>query len=202
MTAEQLLDLDDDSFAQALDQSFVGSRRDSKMMTLDSLLNAGNTTPNVNPVNPFETHFPQVIPEHGGYALNTLHNGQTSYNGQTAYDGHAAYNGQTAYDGQTEYSGQNSTQEMDPFADNLGGSANYKTNRNETNSVTIHPIAVPGLAYSDLNYGAAKPVMPGSIAPQFGNKPKRNTVDSRHLQPSIEANEPSGAEKDPFADLI
>ena len=56
LSAEQLLDLDDESFVQALDKSCVGSRRDSNMMTLDNLLNANNTTPIAETVNPFEMH--------------------------------------------------------------------------------------------------------------------------------------------------
>ena len=92
---------------------------------------------------------------------------------------------------------------FDPFAGEQQGSGAISMDglrQSQQQQSGIHPIAMPGMAYADLNYSAAKPVMPGSIAPQFGNKPARTIV--AQPQPSVAANEPSGTEKDPFADLL
>lgn len=103
----------------------------------------------------------------------------------------------------------------DPFSFNTFSSEYDKSstgyfddpNQRQTTLSSIHPIAIPGNNYSDLTIGA-KPVIPGTIAPQFSNKPTIKQIDNTPLetpivkvQPGLKANEPSEADRDPFADL-
>lgn len=75
----------------------------------------------------------------------------------------------------------------DPFNDN---------DPNLSRDVSIHPIALPGRTFSELQIGA-KPVMPGNLAPQFENQPAKNP-GNRHY----EAKTATASSKDPFEDLF
>lgn len=91
-----------------------------------------------------------------------------------------------------------------PDYSNPFGDAEATPAPDEPAPATIHPIAIPGNTMSDLSVGA-KPVLPGSLAPQFRSIPQKGSSISPAPPasvPSIEKNAPSGTEKDPFADLI
>lgn len=89
-----------------------------------------------------------------------------------------------------------------PFGD---GNANViAMSRPEPTPATIHPIALPGNMLPDLNVGA-KPVLPGSMAPQFRSLPPKGSSSSQITPitaPILETNAPSGTDNDPFADLL
>jgi hypothetical protein len=81
------------------------------------------------------------------------------------------------------------------YGDSLGEA--YGNYPKESGPKEIHPIAIPMNMYSDLQTGA-KPVLPGSMAPQFENQPAKN--------PGIRQEETRTTTTldsvDPFADLF
>lgn len=193
LSAEQLLDLDDESFANALDSSYLGSRRGSSHPQLDQLLAAPNPTTGSGLT-------------HGqGASLDP-------FSGSFASPSSLAFSNPQFPPGNGYHLGSSA---INPFAD-LGesgttGLANHHspspdrpTPPDTTQSApSIHPIAIPGNTMPELTMGA-KPVMPGSLAPQFGNKGGVPAIvtDVEMVPQSIERNAPSGEERDPFADLI
>jgi len=99
-----------------------------------------------------------------------------------------------------------------PFADSRGSiNAHLPYNQEEKGQHSIHPIAIPAPLSAELTIGA-KPVMPGNLAPQFAQSATPHKYDASasvanqgafvKVLPALEKNEPSGTEKDPFADLF
>lgn len=208
LSAEQLLDLDDESFATALDSSYLGSRRGSSHPQLDQLLAAPNPTTAVGlahgqgaSLDPFSGSFaspsslalpnPQFLPgnayfgAHGSSAINPF--ADLGDQGTTGLSNH--------------YHPPSSDHPALPDDATIIGTT-------QPAASTIHPIAIPGNTMPELTVGA-KPVMPGSLAPQFGNNnttPRKGVTtaatDIEMVPQSVEGNTPSGEERDPFADLI
>lgn len=189
LTAEQLLDLDDDSFAQALESSYGGSRQNSANqasfllgpsdgMLTNNAASQAQSNPNSHSqatINPFE--MPST-----GYLQDPF----DELSAPAAGNGMGIANDLSFTDPFT-----------DPFASNpVDLKASGEAARPPAERM-IHPIAIPGRTFSDLQMGA-KPVMPGTLAPQFENQPAKNPGDRQQEARNATAQ----STKDPFDDLF
>jgi len=187
MSAGQLLDMDDEQFEQMLGSASF-SRKGS--LDLHSLLNQPASRSS----------------SHGAVNYHYPDHGHLSFNDQPS-NGHAS-NGSPSNGYQHAYGEpmQHDDQVKDPFEEQreeLAERAFARTMHRAPLRVEpqgIHPIAIPMNQSNELTVGA-KPVMPGTNAPQYGYKANGDPTVRGHQQ-EVEGNQPSGTVDDPFADLV
>lgn len=202
LTAEQLLDLDDDAFAQALDSSYTGSKRNSIDIFSSALSTSARTGGE-----PSRVQFSNGPNLGASFPPSTANMGMSL--GSNPFEPNMAMlNG-------SQQAAPNPFDNLYQGAPHTGIIPQQDASSNGlAQQSAVHPIAIPGARYADLAPGA-KPVMPGNMAPQFANKPAdqasveptltiTNVPDQKNepRTPVISQEAPSGPDRDPFADLF
>lgn len=201
LNADQLLSLDNEEFERAIDLSYKSGRSKSSDIFTDFSRDAA-----VKPASaPMANEY---------YAVSYPQFPSTS-----AMDPFSEYNAGSQFNNNMTPPLNMNTLTVDPFSDSFSvGSAPPvvpAAARRQSPSVAapkaIHPIAIPHAQIPALSIGA-KPVMPGSMAPHFGNTQKYDASKDVANQgmfikvmPAAESNEHKtfeNASKDPFADLL